>query len=114
MWGQLDLWETPLSRTAKSKWQPPPGHPNTLRTLREKAGIRQDVFAKQLNVSAKHLFTIESGRQDPSLRLAIQICTILQCSLDDLYPDVRPLRDGSRRAARRVQPHGTVEQRVAV
>lgn len=61
-------------------------HPNRIREIRENAGYKRSEFARRLEVSSKHIFTIEQGAQDPSLALALKMRSLLKCTLDDLYP----------------------------
>ncbi len=49
-----------------------------IKDLREKAEIKQDVFADNLGLSRASIINIEKGRHKPSLHLLLHMCKILK------------------------------------
>lgn len=58
---------------------------NTIRPLREEAGLTQAELARQIGVTRQTLIAIEHGRYSPSLELAFLICRSLSVRLDDVF-----------------------------
>ncbi len=63
---------------------------NTIRPLREAAGLTQAELAKRIGVTRQTLIAIEQGRYSPTLELAFQISREFGTGLDDVfqYPEV--------------------------
>ena len=65
---------------------------NSIRAVREAAGLTQAELAKRIGVTRQTLIAIEQGRYSPTLELAFQISRVFGVSLDDVfqYPDTEP------------------------
>jgi putative transcriptional regulator len=64
---------------------------NKLRELRQARGWTQAVLADQLGVSRQTVNALETGRYDPSIRLAFQIARLFQCRIEAVFdPDDMP------------------------
>ena len=61
---------------------------NAVKTLRKSAGWSQQDMAEQLGISRQSIISIERGRYDPSLDLAIRIARIFEKPVQDIFfPD---------------------------
>lgn len=61
---------------------------NTLKTLREQAGMSQGECATALGVSRQTVISIEKGHFDPRLSLAFKISRLFEVRVDDVFdPD---------------------------
>lgn len=49
---------------------------------RRALGLKQAELAKRLDVSAKYISNIETGKKHPSLELLLKICDVLNASCD--------------------------------
>jgi putative transcriptional regulator len=58
---------------------------NSIRPLREKAGLTQAELAKRIGVTRQTLIAIEQGRYSPTLELAFQISRVFGAGLDDVF-----------------------------
>lgn len=58
---------------------------NTIRALRETAGLTQAELAKRVGVTRQTLLAIEHGKYSPSLELAFQIARELTVPLDRVF-----------------------------
>ena len=58
---------------------------NSIRGLREQAGLTQAELAKQIGVTRQTLIAIEQGKYSPTLELAFQISHIFGVGLDDVF-----------------------------
>lgn len=61
-----------------------------IRRLREGAGYRQTSLVKALqlagyDISTYSLNRIEKGTQNPTVRLLLLLCTLLNCDMNDLF-----------------------------
>jgi putative transcriptional regulator len=65
---------------------------NTIRALRETAGLTQVELAKRIGVTRQTLIAIEQGKYSPTLELAFQIARVFDVGLDDVfhYPEGAP------------------------
>lgn len=64
---------------------------NTLKELREAHGYSQDQLAKRLGVSRQTIISIEKGRYNPSLPLALQMGQLFNTNVENIFF----LEDGS-------------------
>jgi putative transcriptional regulator len=64
---------------------------NRLRDLRADRGWSQQHLAEQLEVSRQSVNAIETGRYDPSLRLAFKIAELFDLAIEDIF--VSPSRE---------------------
>ncbi|MBC2932984.1 helix-turn-helix transcriptional regulator [Nocardioides sp. zg-1228] len=61
---------------------------NTLRSLREAAGMSQGECATALGVSRQTVISIEKGHFDPRLSLAFRISRLFEVRVDEVFvPD---------------------------
>lgn len=58
---------------------------NSIRALREPAGLTQAELARRIGVTRQTLIAIEQGRYSPSLELAFQISREFGVGLDDVF-----------------------------
>ncbi|MGA7146896.1 MAG: helix-turn-helix transcriptional regulator [Microbacterium sp.] len=58
---------------------------NTIRALREEAGLTQAELARRIGVTRQTLIAIEQGRYSPTLELAFQISREFGVSLDTVF-----------------------------
>src|SRR5690606_8822855 len=58
---------------------------NTIRAVRESAGMTQAELARQVGVTRQTLIAIEQGRYSPTLELAFQRARAFGVGLDDLF-----------------------------
>ena len=58
---------------------------NKLKEFREKHDYSQDKLAKELGVSRQTIISIEKGRYNPSLPLALQMGKIFDAYVEDIF-----------------------------
>jgi putative transcriptional regulator len=58
---------------------------NEVRTRRESAGLSQGALAEHLGVSRQTVNSIETGRYDPSLPLAIAIARYFKSTVEEIF-----------------------------
>ena len=58
---------------------------NSIRMLREQAGLTQAELANQVGVTRQTLIAIEQGKYSPTLELAFQISRAFGVGLDDVF-----------------------------
>ncbi|GAB3632848.1 helix-turn-helix transcriptional regulator [Microbacterium sp. AGC85] len=58
---------------------------NSIRSMREEAGITQADLAGRIGVTRQTLIAIEQGRYSPTLELAFQIARAFEVGIDDLF-----------------------------
>jgi putative transcriptional regulator len=58
---------------------------NSIRAVRESAGMTQAELARRIGVTRQTLIAIEQGRYSPTLELAFQISRVFGAALDDLF-----------------------------
>lgn len=58
---------------------------NKLKELREAHGYSQDQLAKKLGVSRQTIISIEKGRYNPSLPLALQMGRIFTTPVENIF-----------------------------
>lgn len=58
---------------------------NKVSEIRHNKGISQKELAQVLNISVNYLNKIERGKRDPSLKLAVRIAKLLDCTLNDIF-----------------------------
>lgn len=64
---------------------------------RRSLGITQEVLAERVNVSIPHISRIECGFSSPSLQTLVDICNVLDITIDDLMQDSLSARPGISR-----------------
>jgi len=58
---------------------------NKLKDLRQKRQVSQNALAEALSVSRQTINSIENGKFDPSLTLAIKLTRFFAVSLDEIF-----------------------------
>ncbi|UCZ53471.1 helix-turn-helix transcriptional regulator [Bacillus shivajii] len=58
---------------------------NKVSELRKKSGLSQDMFAEKLGVSRQTVSSIEKGKYNPSLPLAMHIAELLNKKVEDVF-----------------------------
>ncbi|MEV5069775.1 helix-turn-helix transcriptional regulator [Microbacterium sp. LMI12-1-1.1] len=58
---------------------------NSIRAVREAAGITQAELARRIGVTRQTLIAIEQGKYSPTLELAFQLSRAFGVGLDDLF-----------------------------
>jgi putative transcriptional regulator len=58
---------------------------NSIRPLRESAGLTQAELANRIGVTRQTLIAIEQGRYSPTLELAFQISRVFGIGLDEVF-----------------------------
>lgn len=58
---------------------------NKVSELRKKSGLSQDMFAEKLGVSRQTVSSIEKGKYNPSLPLAMHIAELLKKNIEDIF-----------------------------
>lgn len=58
---------------------------NRLEELRTQRGIRQDELAAALKVSRQTISSLENGRYNPSIQLAIRLARYFGLSVEDIF-----------------------------
>ncbi|MBQ8647521.1 MAG: helix-turn-helix transcriptional regulator [Oscillospiraceae bacterium] len=56
-----------------------------MKAARKALGLSQDELAKRIQVSRQTINMIERGDYNPTLKLCVQICRVLGCTLDELF-----------------------------
>lgn len=58
---------------------------NKLEEIRKKRGIKQEELASVLEVSRQTIGSLENGRYNPSIILALKIARYFQMSIEDIF-----------------------------
>ena len=58
---------------------------NKLKDLRQKRQVSQNALAEALSVSRQTINSIDNGKFDPSLTLAIKLTRFFKVSLDEIF-----------------------------
>jgi putative transcriptional regulator len=58
---------------------------NKLKDLRQKKQVSQNALAEALSVSRQTINSIENGKFDPSLTLAIKLTRFFEVPLDEIF-----------------------------
>ena len=58
---------------------------NKIEEIRTQKGIKQDELAKILGVSRQTISSLENGRYNPSLKLAMDIAKVFGVSVEELF-----------------------------
>jgi putative transcriptional regulator len=58
---------------------------NNLKILRDELNLSQDAFGSKLRVSRQTINSIENGKFDPSLPLAMKIAKFFNCKIEDIF-----------------------------
>ena len=58
---------------------------NRLEELRKQRGIKQEDLASALEVSRQTIGSLENGRYNPSLKLAMDIAKVFSVSVEELF-----------------------------
>ncbi|MED4399844.1 helix-turn-helix transcriptional regulator [Metabacillus fastidiosus] len=58
---------------------------NKIKDFREQRDLKLKELAEKVDITAGYLRKIEKGEGTPSLKLAVRIAKVLDCTLDDLF-----------------------------
>ena len=58
---------------------------NRLEELRKERGIKQEQLASVLEVSRQTISSLEKGRYNPSIQLALKIARYFEMSIEDIF-----------------------------
>jgi len=58
---------------------------NRLRELRRQHQLTQEKLSEKVGVSRQSIIAIETGKYDPSLRLAFKIAKVFDCTIEDVF-----------------------------
>jgi len=58
---------------------------NDIKTLRKKAGLRQEDLAERLGVSRQTIIAIENDKYNPTLELAMKLAKQLGKSVEEIF-----------------------------
>lgn len=58
---------------------------NNISAYREKLGMTQLALAEACGVRRETIVNLERGRYNPSLKLALRICAVLETRVEDLF-----------------------------
>lgn len=61
-----------------------------IKKARQEAGLKQEAFAKYLNLSRVSIVNIEKGRQHPPIHLMWVIAKVLDINVNQLLPSFNP------------------------
>lgn len=61
-----------------------------IRKHRNRLGMTQEILAEKINVSIPHISRMENGSAKPSLQTLVDICNVLDISIDTLMQDNIP------------------------
>ncbi len=56
-----------------------------IKLLRKEKGYSQAELAKEIGVTRQTINLIEAGRYNPTLKLCLEICYVLNTTLDELF-----------------------------
>ena len=66
------------------------GKNEAMKQARKAKGLSQDALATAVGVSRQTINAIEKGDYNPTIRLCINICKVLELTLNDLFWDGEP------------------------
>lgn len=58
---------------------------NDISVYRERMGLTQGELASKCGVRRETIVNLERGKYNPSLKLALKICTVLQARVEDIF-----------------------------
>lgn len=58
---------------------------NRIEEIRKNKGIRQEDFAKRMNVSRQTISSLENGRYNPSIMLAYKIAKFFDMTIEEVF-----------------------------
>ncbi|MBQ1251615.1 MAG: helix-turn-helix transcriptional regulator [Firmicutes bacterium] len=58
---------------------------NKIAVLRKERGLTQQALAEKLSVSRQTVISLESGRYNPSIRLAYDIAQVFGCIIEEVF-----------------------------
>ena len=56
-----------------------------MKEYRAKTGMRQEELAKLVGVRRETIGNLENGKYNPSLRLAMDIAAVFECTVEELF-----------------------------
>lgn len=61
------------------------GKNEAMKQARKRAGLSQEALANAVGVSRQTINAIEKGDYNPTIKLCISICRVLELTLNDLF-----------------------------
>lgn len=58
---------------------------NDISVYRERLGLTQGELASKCGVRRETIVNLERGKYNPSLKLALKICAVLQARVEDIF-----------------------------
>lgn len=58
---------------------------NNIKQLRKEKGFRQEDMATKLNVTRQTIIAVENDKYNPTLELAMKICSLLGKPLEEVF-----------------------------
>lgn len=58
---------------------------NDISVYRERLGLTQGELALKCGVRRETIVNLERGKYNPSLKLALKVCAVLQASVEDIF-----------------------------
>ncbi|WP_394548849.1 helix-turn-helix transcriptional regulator [Priestia aryabhattai] len=58
---------------------------NNIKEFRERKGWSQAELARQLEVHKSWIHKLETSKAEPTLRMALRMADILECTVEDLF-----------------------------
>jgi putative transcriptional regulator len=58
---------------------------NRISEHRERLGLTQQALADAVGVRRETIVNLERGRYNPSLKLALKICAVLEATVEDVF-----------------------------
>ncbi len=58
---------------------------NDISVYRERMGLTQGELASKCGVRRETIVNLERGKYNPSLKLALKICAVLQARVEDIF-----------------------------
>lgn len=56
-----------------------------IKSMRTFKGLTQNDLARAVGVSRQTIVAVESGKYNPTINLCVDICKVLECTLDELF-----------------------------
>lgn len=57
---------------------------NRIKEIRKQKNITQQTLAEKCNISISTLGNIENNRNSPNIKIIINICKVLECTIDEI------------------------------
>ena len=88
---------------------------DSIRAAREEKGITQEKLAEYLDITPTHVRNLESGRREPSIKVLITLCQILDISFDRVVKaEARPVSSATERIVSYLESAFSEEERNGI